>query len=716
MKIKFLAGITGLGLVALCSCGNQNSSRTNETNNSITSTTEIVENDVKVIEHSDSYYKVSFDTMGHGGNIKTEAIDKGNNSLAVKPSNPKEAGYKFCGWYKDKEFKNKYDFSEVLNGDITLYAKWKEYKGVGYDTNEAPSIYLAGDSTVQTYSESQYIGGWGQYFDLFFDEDVNVVNCARGGRSSRSFINEGRLFTGTTYSFSENGGKSIEESIEAGDYLFVQFGHNDDDTKDFEDTGYKYERMVPLGEPDANGIYPTIAPTNKQSTTANLPGDMTEKTKAEIAKYGDTYYAYDKTGSNGTYKGYLKEYIDFARSKGATPVLCTPVARVAFQDGKIVGGPGRHGDDFAYVKAVRQLAEEEQCLLIDNFEFSKKILEIATKDFSDFLMAIVPNTLDNGPWPQGYDNAYQNAAAGYDKMEATHYNKYGAYLTAAYVAESIINSDMNGIVKGKGDTKEYFNFVDHILENPFSYVNPSNRLSISKVNEIEGLFENVFPTDPNRTYISANVAIKAIDELKAKGAITDINETNYESWLEYCKEARAVYESLNFDIRKDVSNYNDLVTYEAAAKAARPKAIKTVVLSADDFVDVNTPITSQDHIFSFADDIVTYNKKAAGFTFNEVEYGATSKSIRLPGNSSTNTKRYIEFNVEGKCEITIISSGGGETKRYIQLTKGATKICDFDVEPSQTVFTNVVDEAGTYRVGSTGSNIDVYYIIIEYYA
>lgn len=712
MKLKFLAGIAGLGLVALCSCNNQNSSTTN----SNTFTTGTTDNSVNVIDHDDSFYKVSFDTMGHGNSIKTEAIDKGDSSYAVKPSSPKEDGYKFCGWYKDKDLKNKFDFSEVLTNDITLYAKWKEYKGVGYDTNETPTIYLAGDSTVQTYSESQYIGGWGQYFGWFFDEDVNVINCARGGRSSRSFINEGRLFEGTTYSFSENGGKSIEESIEPGDYLFVQFGHNDDDTKDFEDTGYKYERMVPLGEPDANGIYPTIAPSTKQSTTTNLPSDMTDKTKAEIAKYGDSYYAYDKSGATGTYKGYLKEYINFAREKGATPVLCTPVARVAFQDGKIVGGPGRHGDDFAYVKAVRQLAEEEHCLLIDNFEFSKNILEIATKDFSDFLMAIVPNTLDNGPWPQGFDNAYQNASAGYDKMEATHYNKYGAYLTAAYVAEAIVNSDMNGIIKGKDDAKEYFNFVDHILENPFNYVNPSNRLSISKANEIEGLFENVFPTDPNRTYVAADVAIKAIDDLKAKGAITDINETNYEAWLGYCAEARAVYESLNFDIRKDVSNYNDLVQYEVAAKAARPKAIKTVVLSADDFIDVATAITSQNHTFSFSDDIVTYNKKAAGFKFNEVEYGATTKSIRFPGNSSTNTRRYIEFNVEGKCEITIVSSGGGETKRYIQLTQGSTKICDFDVEPSQTIFTNVVEEAGTYRLGSTGSNIDVYYIIIEYYA
>lgn len=107
---------------------------------------------------------------------------------------------------------------------------------------------------MQTYADGQYIAGWGQYLDMFLDESVNVVNCARGGRSSRSFINEDRLFTntdGSKYSFSENGGKSIEECIQEGDYLFVQFGHNDDATKGYQTMP---DRMVPLGTPDAYGI------------------------------------------------------------------------------------------------------------------------------------------------------------------------------------------------------------------------------------------------------------------------------------------------------------------------------------------------------------------------------------------------------------------------------------------------------------------------------
>lgn len=90
-------------------------------------------------------------------------------------------------------------------------------------TPEDITIFLAGDSTVKTYDEDQFIGGWGQYLDLFVDDNITVVNCAQGGRSSRSFINEGRLYNieGNNYSFDQNGGKSIEDSIEAGDYLFI---------------------------------------------------------------------------------------------------------------------------------------------------------------------------------------------------------------------------------------------------------------------------------------------------------------------------------------------------------------------------------------------------------------------------------------------------------------------------------------------------------------
>ena len=174
-----------------------------------------------------------------------------------------------------------------------------------------------------------------EYLDLFLDDSIKVVNAANGGRSSRSFINEGRLYdiddSAYSYSFSQNEGKSIESCIKEGDFLFIQFGHNDDNTKIASSYTTIFDRMVPLGEPDGNGIYPVTA--GVKTTTSVLPSEYVEyasdseetKALAEIAKYGSTYYAY----GSGTYKWYLKQYIDFARSKGAIPVLVTPVAELS---------------------------------------------------------------------------------------------------------------------------------------------------------------------------------------------------------------------------------------------------------------------------------------------------------------------------------------------------------------------------------------------------
>ncbi len=81
-------------------------------------------------------------------------------------------------------------------------------------------IYLASDSTVQTFAANSYLHGWGQYLSQYFNSNfVRVENHARSGRSSKSFIEEKRLDV-------------ILSRIKAGDYLFVMFAVNDsaDDT------------------------------------------------------------------------------------------------------------------------------------------------------------------------------------------------------------------------------------------------------------------------------------------------------------------------------------------------------------------------------------------------------------------------------------------------------------------------------------------------------
>jgi fibronectin type 3 domain-containing protein len=80
---------------------------------------------------------------------------------------------------------------------------------------DQPTVYIAGDSTVQTYDPYwRPQAGWGQMLPRFFDNQVLFNNKAIGGRSSKTFITEGRL-------------DDILRQIRPNDYFFIQFGHND---------------------------------------------------------------------------------------------------------------------------------------------------------------------------------------------------------------------------------------------------------------------------------------------------------------------------------------------------------------------------------------------------------------------------------------------------------------------------------------------------------
>jgi len=152
-----------------------------------------------------------------------------------------------------------------------------------------PTIYLAGDSTVQSYNSSYYPqAGWGQVIYEYFTSDVKFVNKAIAGRSSKNFVEQGRL-------------DEILNVIQEGDYLFIQFGHND----------------ATISNPD---------------------------------RYAAPYT---------TYKEYLAKFVDGARAKGAIPVLITPVARLNYKNNTYVN------DFPDYCNAMKQVAAEKNCAIID---------------------------------------------------------------------------------------------------------------------------------------------------------------------------------------------------------------------------------------------------------------------------------------------------------------------------------------------------------------
>ncbi len=270
------------------------------------------------------------------------------------------------------------------------------------------NIFLVGDSTVKDYSaagiwsggNARNEGAWGEFFQSYFDDEkVTIVNYANGGRSTRNFINEGSL-------------DLVAEKIGEGDYMFIQFGHNDCSNG----SGYLADRYVPLGEPDADGVYPTTA-----GTKVTTPTELANK------GYGDICYTYD---CGGTFKWYLMQYVEVAREAGATPVLVTPVSRMYYNsDGTIKPHhdstektPGTLvTSNNAYVEAVRQLAEEQDILLVDGFELTKEIFEDAyTACGSDTYGTQIMHTGDK-----------------------THNNKLGGMIEAAAIASAVQNMELN---------------------------------------------------------------------------------------------------------------------------------------------------------------------------------------------------------------------------------------------------------------------------------
>lgn len=298
-------------------------------------------------------------------------------------------------------------------------------------------VFLAGDSLVQDYTSEEFIAGWGQYLGKFFDDTIEIVNMGKGGRSSRLFINEGRFDT-------------IKQQISAGDYLFIEFCHNDDESKEYKTM---FNRLVSLGAPDENGRYPVIHGEKvskdyipqeyidclmKDDSIADKEA-VIKSVKNMFAQYpGDTYYPYSPNGEKGSYKWFLKKYADMALEKGAIPVFVTAPARAVFDENRhIKDGAGLHGgNNFCYIRAMKQLAEEMKLPLIDLFEYSKILFESIGKE-KIYLLTSIKYGNNKGNWPKDFETELEKPET---VSENTHMNKYGAFLLTRGIIELLIGS------------------------------------------------------------------------------------------------------------------------------------------------------------------------------------------------------------------------------------------------------------------------------------
>lgn len=178
---------------------------------------------------------------------------------------------------------------------------------------QKPVFYIIGDSTVKngdgTGKNNQM--GWGTMIDVYFDTaQISVRNHAIGGRSSRTFITEGRW-------------DKIMATLQKGDYVIMQFGHND--ASPLDDTARARGTIRGIGN-DSSEIY------------------------NPIRKIKETVYSYG---------WYMRKYVRETKSKGAIPIICSLVPRNNWKDGKVT----RSADSYALW--AEQIAKEEGAYFIN---------------------------------------------------------------------------------------------------------------------------------------------------------------------------------------------------------------------------------------------------------------------------------------------------------------------------------------------------------------
>ena len=193
---------------------------------------------------------------------------------------------------------------------------------------ERPVLYVIGDSTAAAYPPSRYpLFGWAQVLDHYFDTDrIAIDDRAISGRSSKSYYDEGHW-------------EKIQDALKPGDFVFIQFGHNDQKQQD-------------------------------------------------PKRY---------TAPFGTYTEHLRRYIDDTRAKDAQPILLTSINRNGWES------PTELRDSLGdYPDAVRQLARAEDVTLIDLHALTARYFEKlgqarSTRLFINLRPGLYPNYPEGKP-------------------------------------------------------------------------------------------------------------------------------------------------------------------------------------------------------------------------------------------------------------------------------------------------------------------------------
>ncbi len=174
----------------------------------------------------------------------------------------------------------------LLQGIVLAHAQ--STKAAASANGNLPTLYIVGDSTANIHGDPDVSTkervGWGTPFAKYFDPGkMRVVNAARAGRSSRTFMKEGKW-------------DAVMQQLKPGDFVLIQFGHND-------------PGAVDSGK--ARGSLPGVGDETKTVTQPDGTQEVVH-----------------------TFGWYLRKYVEDTRSKGATPILLSVTPRNIWTNGK----------------------------------------------------------------------------------------------------------------------------------------------------------------------------------------------------------------------------------------------------------------------------------------------------------------------------------------------------------------------------------------------
>lgn len=271
---------------------------------------------------------------------------------------------------------------------------------------DARKVHTIGDSTMATYDENTTITrGWGQMFQQFFKGDVTVNNRAKNGASSKSFYMEAPYW------------QSVKKQIQAGDYVLIQFAHND-------------EKSGGCDGDELKAYYKSIGDDTKANSTD-----------------------YRGTTASGTYKEYLRKYVNETRALGATPVLVGAICRKYFS-GNTIRRNGRHdlGDNFSLIKDGKYTTGNKVGEDDHTYDYPYQMKQVAEEMGVQYLDL----TTATKELYESYGDAKANELL-FDGNGSTHTSAMGATLIARLAAQ---------LMQKAGILTENINLTSDLSVNP----------------------------------------------------------------------------------------------------------------------------------------------------------------------------------------------------------------------------------------------------------